>query len=137
MAPHLLIKKRIRQQMVLLFCLLSMFVFAKAFTQSTSINGTVTDASDGTTLPGVNIVEKGTTIGTVTNIDGRYEITVSKPDAVLVFSYIGYVTQEVAVNGRSLIDVAMNMDVRTLGETVVIGYGVQRKDDLTGFHCRC
>lgn len=132
MSTHLLIKKRIRQQVYFLFCLFSLFASVKAFAQSTSVSGTVTDAADGNTLPGVNIVEKGTTIGTVTNIDGQYEITVSKPDAVLVFSYIGYITQEVAVNGRSLIDVAMNMDVRTLGETVVIGYGVQRKDDLTG-----
>lgn len=95
------------------------------------IQGTVTSAV-GEALPGVNVVIKNTTIGTVTDIDGNYSITVSQPDPVLVFSFIGYVTREVAVNNRSTINVVLEEDIEQLDEVVVIGYGTVRKSDLTG-----
>lgn len=86
----------------------------------------------GEPLPGVNILQKGTTNGTTTDADGKYSIVVPDGDAVLVFSFIGYTTQEVSVNGRSVIDIALAEDVRSLDEIVVIGYGTQKKSDLTG-----
>lgn len=96
-----------------------------------TVSGTVTSAS-GESMPGVNIIEKGTSNGTTTDTDGRYTLTVSDDNAVLVFSFIGYVTQEVLVTGRSVIDVSLSEDVTNLEEVVVIGYGEQKKSDLTG-----
>ncbi len=83
-------------------------------------------------VPGVNILEKGTTNGTVTDADGRYSLSVSDDNAVLIFSFIGFVTQEVVVNGRTNVDVTLAEDVQRLSEVVVVGYGTQRKSDLTG-----
>jgi TonB-dependent starch-binding outer membrane protein SusC len=100
--------------------------------QEFRVNGTVRDSRTGEPLPGVNIVEKGTTTGVVSNADGNYSITVSTPNVILVFSYIGFVTEEAAVAGRSVIDIDLIEDVRALDEIVVIGYGTQRRSDLTG-----
>ena len=97
-----------------------------------TIAGAVTDLSTGESLPGVNIVAKGTTIGTVTDIDGNYRLTVPDDAETLVFSSVGYVTQEIAINGRSEISLAMNPDIQSLSEVVVIGYGAVEKRDLTG-----
>ena len=117
------------------FCFLA-FIMCTAFTelsgQAVSVRGTVTDATDGSTLPNVNIFEKGTTTGVISDLEGFYEITVSEPDAILVFSFVGFINEEINVNGRREIDVLMVPDIFTLEETVVIGYGVQRRDDLTG-----
>ena len=97
-----------------------------------SVSGTVIEAETEYPLPGVNILVKGeTTQGTVTDIDGNYTITV-QPDAVLVFSYIGFTRQEIPVDGRETIHVAMRDDVAALEELVVIGYGVQERSDNTG-----
>ncbi|TVR42063.1 MAG: SusC/RagA family TonB-linked outer membrane protein [Bacteroidia bacterium] len=93
--------------------------------QELTITGTVTDASDGSTLPGVTVAVRGTTQGTVTDIDGRYQIRTSS-DAVLVFSFIGMATQEVPVQGRNIINVALESEIRALGEVVVVGYGTAR-----------
>jgi len=97
-----------------------------------TVTGMVTSAEDGTPLPGVNILEKGTTNGTVTNLDGEYSITVSSGDAVLMFSYVGYLSDEIAVQGQTNIDVILVEDIQALDEVVVIGYGTVKKDDLTG-----
>jgi TonB-linked SusC/RagA family outer membrane protein len=96
-----------------------------------TVSGRVT-SEKGEPLPGVSVLEKGTTNGTVTDMDGKYTFSVSNESAVLVFSFIGYTNQETAVNGRSLIDVTLVEDVVSLGEVVVVGYGTQRKTDLTG-----
>nr|WKN37767.1 SusC/RagA family TonB-linked outer membrane protein [Tunicatimonas sp. TK19036] len=96
-----------------------------------SVSGKVTDQENGDALPGVNVVEKGTSNGTVTDIDGNYSVNVNE-NATLVFSSIGYTTQEIPVNGRSTIDIAMPSDVQSLEEIVVIGYGTQEKKDVTG-----
>ena len=82
-------------------------------------------------LPGVNVIEKGTTNGVVTNMDGEYSIEVSE-DATLVFSYLGFQTQEVQVNSRQLINIDLVSDLNALDDVVVVGYGTQRKSDLTG-----
>lgn len=99
--------------------------------QERTITGTVTDASDGSTLPGVSILVQGTTAGTVTDINGRYEIRASDQD-VLVFSFIGMVNQEIPVGGRSVIDVAMESELVGLEEVLVIAYGTVRRESFTG-----
>ena len=103
-----------------------------AWQQVASISGTVTDAETQQPMPGVNVVLKGTTNGTTTDADGRYSLSVSEDNATLVFSFIGYSTQEVALNGRTVIDVVLAEDVTNLQEVVVVGYGEQKKINLTG-----
>ena len=97
-----------------------------------TITGTVTDGESGDALPGVNILAKGTSTGTVTDVEGKYRLTVSDEVATLVFSSIGYLTQEVAINGRSAIDLGLAPDVQSLDEVVVVGYGTQEKSKLVG-----
>lgn len=96
-----------------------------------NISGTVSDGR-GIPMPGVNIIEKGTTNGTTTDVNGKYSLAVLEAEAVLVFSFIGYTSQEVAVNGRSVIDVTLEEDVKSLEEVVIVGYGTQKKANLTG-----
>lgn len=107
-----------------------MFVLS-AVAQDRIISGTVTDET-GTGMPGVNVVIKGTTFGATTNAEGRFTINVPNDDAVLVVSFVGYATQEIAVGGRSSIDVQLTPDVMALTEVVVTGYATQEKKDLTG-----
>ncbi len=97
------------------------------------IRGNVTDAQ-GLGLPGVTIVVEGTAVGTTTDIEGDYVLSIPADveDAVLTFSYIGFVTQKVEIGERSRIDITLKEDVRLLDEFVVVGYGIQRKVDLTG-----
>lgn len=99
--------------------------------QARNITGTVRD-SDGETIPGVSIVVKGTTTGTVTDVEGKYSLSVPGENVTLVFSSIGYVTQEIAVTGKSQIDITLQEDVKNLEEVVVVGYGTQKKATLTG-----
>lgn len=99
--------------------------------QEQTISGKVTDEQNAA-LPGVNVLVKDTSIGTVTDIEGNYRINVPNDDAILVFSSIGYTTHEVTVNGRSEINVVLAEDVQSLQEVVVVGYGTQKKVNLTG-----
>ncbi len=99
--------------------------------QQAQISGTVTDSKQ-VPLPGVNIVEKGTTNGVVSDFDGNYSITVSSENAVLVFSFIGFRTKEIPVGQSSTIDVNLEEDAQGLDEVVVIGYGTTKRSDLTG-----
>lgn len=96
------------------------------------VTGTVTSSEDGSALPGVNIVIKGTSQGTTTDVDGKYTIQIPDGNAVLIFSFIGYGSQEMAADSRSVIDVTMVPDIHQLDEVVVVGYGTQRKVTLTG-----
>jgi TonB-dependent starch-binding outer membrane protein SusC len=96
----------------------------------TNITGTVTSVS-GESMPGVNVLLKGTTNGTTTDAEGRFSLAVPQPDAVLVFSFIGYISQEISLNGRSVVDVVLVEDVKTLEEVVVVGYGTRAKRDVT------
>lgn len=114
-----------------LLMLLSVFTMSFLMAQERTITGTISDAETGETIPGVNIVEKGTSNGTVSDFDGNYRLTVGD-GATLVFTFIGYAAQEVAVGSRSVIDVALALDVQALQEVVVIGYGSVKKSDLTG-----
>lgn len=95
-----------------------------------SVTGTVTDDT-GSPLPGANVVEKGTTNGTQTDFDGNFSLTVNT-DAVLVFSYIGFATQEISVDGQTTINVSLAEDFSQLSEVVVLGYATQTRGDLTG-----
>jgi TonB-linked SusC/RagA family outer membrane protein len=106
--------------------MVSLTLFAQ---QNVPVTGTVTDHA-GDPLSGASIVEKGTTNGTVADIDGRFELKVSS-GATLVISYLGYVTQEVEVNGRKTVDLVMEEDSRVLSEVVVIGYGTMQKRQVT------
>lgn len=99
---------------------------------TSSITGSVTDAESGEPLPGVNIIERGTTNGTTTDSEGSYALVVSGPDATLVFSFIGYATQEIIISSQSVINVALAPDAASLEEVVVVGYGEQKKSVVTG-----
>ncbi|OMP30170.1 TonB-dependent receptor [Mangrovimonas sp. DI 80] len=114
-----------------LFVMIMVLLSATGFAQQKTITGTVTSARDGMTLPGVNIVVKGTSNGTAADFDGNYSITASSGD-VLVFSFVGYKQKEVTVGGQSVINVAMEEDVAALDEIVVVGYGAKKKENLTG-----
>lgn len=92
----------------------------------------MTDAASDEAIPGVNVVVEGTTTGTTTDLDGEYELELPSDEAVLVFSFVGYVTQEIAVEGREVIDVALEEDIAGLEEVMVVGYGTVERSDLTG-----
>ena len=116
----------------LTFLLLAVFMaFSLGSYAQTQISGTVTDL-DGVTVPGVTIAVKGTAQGTITNLDGEYNLTVADEAAVLIFSYIGMLTQEIAVGSQTTIDVAMAPDIIGVDEVVVVGYGTRMKEELTG-----
>lgn len=102
-----------------------------AIAQEMLVEGTVREES-GDPLPGVNITVKGISSGTITDVDGRFSLEVPDPQSILVFSFIGFQTQEVPINNRGNLDVQLITDVKTLSEVVVIGYGTVRKSDLTG-----
>jgi TonB-linked SusC/RagA family outer membrane protein len=97
-----------------------------------TISGKVTDGENGEPLPGVNVLAKGTTTGTVTGIEGNYRLTVDDDTETLVFSTIGYLSQEVNIEGRSTIDIVLTPDIKSLSEVVVIGYGTQIESRVTG-----
>lgn len=99
--------------------------------QEFTVSGSVSD-NEGSVIPGVNVLVKGTTIGVVTDAQGNYTLAAPSGESVLVFSFIGYVTKEVAINNQAVVNVQLEADVKTLNEVVVIGYGTQRKSDLTG-----
>lgn len=113
-----------------LFLLILPFLANAALAQVT-VSGTVTSAEDRMTIPGVSVVVQGTTTGTVTDIDGRYTLPNVPSDATLVFSFIGMRTQQVPVDGRTTINIALEMDIIGMEEVVVIGYGTARSQDLT------
>lgn len=115
---------------LLLFGLLSLSNFAQNTSSKIIVTGTVVDMA-GVAVPGVNIVEKGTANGVVTDFDGNYKIPV-KDNATLVFSFIGLKTLEVAVKGQTLINVTLQEDTSTLDEVVVVGYGTQKRQEVTG-----
>ena len=106
------------------------FVSLQTLSFDETITGTVTDLGTDEPLPGVNVLVRGTTEGTVTDINGEYALQAPE-DGVLVFSFVGYVTKEVPINGRSSIDVSMDQDASELDEVVVVGYGTQRRSEIT------
>ena len=102
------------------------------FSQTRLLSGRVTSAEDNGPIPGVSVVVQGTTLGTVTDMDGNFSLQVPQDTRALMFSFVGFRTQEVAIEGRTKIDVVLEVDVFSVDEVVVVGYGVQRKREVTG-----
>ncbi len=100
--------------------------------QKITVSGVVKDQETNEEMTGVTVLEEGTSNGAITDVNGAYTLTVSSEDAVLVFSFLGFTTVRETIAGRSVIDVSMEINVETLGEVIVIGYGTQRKKELTG-----
>lgn len=115
----------------LLLMLVMVFSFTIIQAQEKVISGTVTDANDSMGIPGVSVVIKGTTIGTTTDIDGRYTLNVDA-NSTIVYSFVGYRTQEIIVGEQSQINVILSVETENLSEVVVIGYGTVKKEDKTG-----
>ena len=115
--------------LLLFLVLFSASYYASA--QSRAVTGKVTDTK-GETLPGVSIKLKGTSVGTMSGSDGRYSINISGSKSILLVTYIGFVSQEVTVNNQTSLDIALAIDMQGLEEVVVVGYGTQKKVNLTG-----
>lgn len=115
-----------------LLCCLLLLAQGYLFAQEIKVSGTVTSSEDGLPLPGASILVQGTTKGTVTDFDGNYSLDNISPDAVLVFSYVGFVAQEVPVNGRTQVNVALDTDSQQLDEVIIVGYTKERKVEMTG-----
>ncbi|NIJ54532.1 SusC/RagA family TonB-linked outer membrane protein [Dyadobacter arcticus] len=112
--------------------LISSNLNASAAKAERQISGKVTDGTSSEGLPGVNVVIKGSQTGTVTDVNGGYTLSIPDEGAVLVFSYVGYLSQEVSAGTRSTIDLQLIADAKSLNEVVVVGYGTQKKVNLTG-----
>ena len=129
---------------IILFAISIPFAFASAATnlsennfpanemQQITVTGTVTDESTGEAMPGVNVVVKGTSTGVLTDLSGKYSITIPGQTATVAFSFIGFNTLEIPYSGSSVMDAMLKATTQALDEVIVIGYGVQKKSDLTG-----
>lgn len=111
--------------------MLMLFTYASALAQ-VQIKGTVVAAKDAEPMIGVAILENGTNNGTVTDLEGNYFMQVQSENSTLTVSFVGYKTQTIKVNGRNVVNIRMEEDTKVLDEVVVVGYGVQKKSDLTG-----
>ena len=100
--------------------------------QQSTVTGTVTDAETGDAMPGVNVLVRGTAIGAITDVAGKYSLQNVERNATLVFSFIGYVTQEVALGGRTVVDISLAAELTDLDEVVVVGYSTQRRANVVG-----
>ncbi|MDN5203430.1 SusC/RagA family TonB-linked outer membrane protein [Fulvivirgaceae bacterium BMA10] len=121
------------KKILLMSVLVSMAFVLQSYAQNTTLSGKVTSAEDGSTLPGVNVILKGTSIGTTTGVDGTWKLSVPGTEGTLLFSFIGFATQEVEISGRSTINVKMESDVTQLGEVVVTALGVARDKKTLGY----
>ena len=119
-------KLNVKALLLALFAMVSM-----SLTAQVTVTGTVLD-NTGETVIGASVIEKGQTGGVTTDIDGNFTIKVKKADATLVISYIGYKTQEIALKGRNKIEVTLEPSSEALEELVVVGYGTQKRSDITG-----
>ena len=116
---------------IMLFLTLLLFAGAQVLHAQRTITGTVTSAEDREGLPGVQVVVRGTTVGTVTDFMGRYSINVPNDATHLVFTFMGMTTQEIAIDGRTAINAAMRSDARLMDEVVIVGYGSARRPGTT------
>ena len=117
-----------KKALCMLWVFIAVAVNTTANAQSKKVTGTVTDTNGP--LIGVNVMVKGTSIGTITDVDGNYSLEVPQ-NAVLIFKYIGFDSVEKAVENNSILNIQMVEDSQQLDEVVVVGYGIQRKSDLT------
>jgi TonB-linked SusC/RagA family outer membrane protein len=112
--------------------LLLLVLWGISYSQQYTVTGKVTTAEDGSSLPGVSIAVKGTSTGTITDIDGNYSLNTKDKDAILVFAFVGMRSQQIPVDGHSIINVTLESDVLGVDEVVVVGYGVMKKSLVTG-----
>ncbi len=125
---------RLKKSIAISFFLSLMFlVIVSLSAQPRQVTGTVTSAADGATLPGVNVVIKGAQKGTITDVNGKYSIEVSSGDDILVFSYVGYNTEEITVGNQSVIDIQLVESIESLSEIVVTALGIKREERSLGF----
>ncbi|TRX53008.1 SusC/RagA family TonB-linked outer membrane protein [Fulvivirga sp. M361] len=120
------------KKFLLLTFAVSLFSFS-GYSQDRTVTGKVSSSEDGSSLPGVNVILKGTTVGSVTDFNGEYSLSIPSEGGTLVFSFIGLNTEEVEIGARSVIDVQMASDVRQLSEVVVTAQGIERKKEALGF----
>ena len=113
----------------LLLLSLASFIFVHSNGQMITVKGRVVDLKKNT-LPGANVIVKGTTNGTITDVNGAYSLQ-ANPNQVLIFSFIGYISQEQAIEGKTEINVSLAENLNTLGEVVVVGYGTQNTRDIS------
>jgi TonB-linked SusC/RagA family outer membrane protein len=123
------------KRILLVCCLTAVFalVNSELWAQERTVSGRVTSAEDGSGLPGVNVVLKGTTTGTVTDTEGKYTLSVPATGGTLVISFIGLVSQEIEVGTRNVVDVQMTQDVKQLSEVIVTAQGIERTEKALGF----
>ncbi len=107
-------------------------IAVSSFAQERTVTGRVTSTEDGTALPGVNVILKGTTSGTSTDADGNYSVAVPSSGGALIFSFIGLESKEIEIGERTVVNVSLSLDITQLSEVVVVGYGTQTKRDLSG-----
>ncbi|HUX56921.1 MAG TPA: TonB-dependent receptor [Bacteroidales bacterium] len=119
-------------QLPWLILIILLVIPINTYAQGILVKGKVTSDEDGTPMPGINVVVKGTTIGAMTDVDGNYSINAPDGNGTLVFSFVGYIAEEIPIENKSLINVSLKVDITTLREVVVIGYGTQEKKDITG-----
>ena len=113
-----------------LLLLFMAFVSVQVYAQDVKVSGTINDSMGP--IIGANVIEKGTTNGVITDVDGKFTLTVSSKDAVIQISYIGFTSQEFKVGNQTVFNIKLSEDTQKLDEVVVVGYGSQRKSDLTG-----
>jgi TonB-linked SusC/RagA family outer membrane protein len=116
---------------LLLIMTIALFSVSVSFGQGRVVTGTVTEADTGDPIPGANVVVKGTSTGSVTDIDGKYSVNIADEGTVLVFSFVGFVTEEIEVGNQSIINISLTSDITALSEVVVTGYGTQEKKEIT------
>ncbi len=119
----------------MLFCsiglIANLFVYQNVRAQNRVVSGKITIADTNESLPGVSIYEKGTTVGTLSDVDGKFQLTATD-STILIFSFIGYIKQEIRVGSKSTINVSLVEDIKALDEVVVVGYGEQKRSNVTG-----
>lgn len=121
-----------KKNLLLCFMMLFAFAFSESWAQERNVTGTVTDTDDGSAIPGVNVLIKGTSTGTITDANGSYSISIND-GATLVFSFIGYSTQELAVGSRAIIDLSLDSDITQLSEVVVTAAGIEANKRELGY----
>ena len=124
-------KQKIMNLMVLIIVFSAVNSFAQ--TTTTTITGTITDSADGMELPSVNVLEKGTSNGTVSDFNGKYTLEIFNKNATLQFSYLGYKTKEVTLNGEAVLDIILEQDTEALDEVVITALGISRKKKSLGY----
>lgn len=127
-----MLKHKINTRVKISVSAVFMLISTLGFAQEKTVTGTVVSNTDGIGIPGVNVVEKGTSNGVATDFDGNYSLNVSDDSSILIFSYLGFVTKEITVSGQTAVNVTLDEDVNALEEVVVVGYGSQKKSDITG-----